>query len=80
MQPVTPIRLRVAELRAAKGWTQEQLAQRAGVGRVTITRIESGENRRIDYDVLEKLADALEVDAGYLIVHDRDARKRRGKG
>jgi transcriptional regulator with XRE-family HTH domain len=77
MQPVTPIRLRVGELRTAKGWTQEQLAQRAGVSRVTISRIESDENRRIDYDVLEKLADALEVDAGFLIVHDRDTKRGR---
>ena len=66
---VTPIRLRVAELRGMKGWTQEQLADAAGVSRVTIVRIESGDNRRIDYDVLERLADALDVDASLLIVH-----------
>ena len=66
---VTPIRLRVAEFRAMKGWTQEQLADAAGVSRVTIVRIESGDNRRIDYDVLEKLADALDVDASMLIAH-----------
>jgi len=76
METVTPIRLRVGELRTARGWTQDQLAQRAGVSRVTISRIESDENRRIDYDVLEKLADALDVDAGYLIVHEREQRRK----
>ena len=79
MAEVSPIRLRVAELRAAKGWTQAELAERASIGRITVIRVESDTNKRIDYDVLEKLADALGVDAGYLIVHERDA-KRRGKG
>lgn len=73
---MTPLKLRVAELRKRKGWTQEQLAKAAGVGRVTIARIESSQNKRIDYEVLEKLADALEVDAGYLIVRDRKSAKK----
>jgi transcriptional regulator with XRE-family HTH domain len=73
---MSPIKLRVAELRTAKAWTQERLAEESGVSRVTINRIESERNRRIDYDVLEKLANALGVDAGYLIVHE----PKRGKG
>jgi transcriptional regulator with XRE-family HTH domain len=75
---MSPIRLRVAELRKAKGWTQDALAQHAGVGRVTVNRIENAGNRRIDYDVLEKLADALEVEPGFLIVREpsRQAAKK----
>lgn len=75
MDTMTPLRLRVAELRATKGWTQEELAERAGVGRITVVRIESNQNRRVDFDVLEKLADALGVDPGYLI--ERADKKRR---
>jgi transcriptional regulator with XRE-family HTH domain len=67
---MSPIRLRVKELRAAKGWTQQQLADKAGVVRVTISRIESETNRRIDYDTLERLADAFSVDPGLLIVRE----------
>jgi len=58
---------------------QAQHAEKAGIGRITVIRLESDKNKRIDYDVLEKLGDALDVDAGYLIVHERDA-KRRGRG
>jgi transcriptional regulator with XRE-family HTH domain len=74
MPTVTPIKLRVKELREAKGWTQERLANEADVSRITVIRIESDDNKRIDYEVLEKLANALGVDAGLLIRHDRGKR------
>jgi len=67
------ITLRVKELRLARGWSQDELAQRAGITRVTVTRIEGDRNRRLDYDVLEKLADAFEVDPGLLIRRERHA-------
>lgn len=76
---MTPLQLRIAELRAVKGWTQEQLAETAGVSRVTVVRIESGRSRRVDLDVLEKLADALGVDPGYLVAKStiKTLRKRK---
>lgn len=67
---MSPIRLRVAELRLAKGWTQKELAARARISRQTVIRIESEANRRLDYDVLEKLAGAFGVDPAFLIVHE----------
>ena len=73
-ESVSPIRLRVAELRKAKDWTQDELARRADVSRVTVNRIEREGNRRIDYDVLEKIADALGVNAAVLIDHQRTKR------
>lgn len=73
---MSPIRLRVAELRQAKGWTQKELADRAGVSRQTVIRVESEGNRRLDYDVLEKLAEAFSVDAAYLIVSESKRRRR----
>lgn len=75
MDSVTPIKLRVKELREAKRWTQQRLADEAGVSRITVIRIESDDNKRIDYEVLEKLSDALGVNAAALIDHDQ-----RGKG
>ena len=65
---MAPIRLRLQELRETKGWTQGQLAERAGVTRATVNRIERGHPKSIDFDVLEKLARALEVDPALLIV------------
>jgi transcriptional regulator with XRE-family HTH domain len=75
---MSPIRLRVAELRQAKGWTQKQLAERAGISRQTVIRVESESNRRLDYDVLEKLAGAFAVDPAFLIVHEARTRRRTG--
>ena len=65
---VSPITLRVRELREAKGWSQAELARRAGVQRVTVTLIENHRTKGVDFETLEKLARALEVDPGYLIV------------
>lgn len=73
---MSPIRLRVAELRKAKGWTQKELADRAGISRLTVIRVESDANRRLDYDVLEKLAEAFAVDPAFLIVSEVRSRGR----
>jgi transcriptional regulator with XRE-family HTH domain len=78
LEAMTPIHLgRVRELRDAKGWSQAQLAERASVRIATISDIENAKTRRIDLDTLEKLANALDVDASYLIVHERTKRGRR---
>ena len=42
-----------------RGWTQRVLAERSGIDRVTIARLESGGQARMD--TLTKLAQALEV-------------------
>jgi transcriptional regulator with XRE-family HTH domain len=77
---VTPISIRLEGLRTAKGWSQAELARQSGVPQPTISRIEAG-TRRVDLDVLEKLASALGVNASMLIEHsDSDARQKRGKG
>ena len=74
---MSPIRLRVKELRAAKKWTQQDLAEKAGVTRATVNRIESDRNRRINYDVLEAIADAFGVDPGFLFERITAKRKAR---
>ena len=65
---MTPIRLRILELRRARGWSQAELARRAGVRQATISRLESGAATKLDLGVLERLAGALETDPGYLLV------------
>ena len=52
------------ELRAAReraGLSQQQLAADVGVRQATISALERGESRRIEFDVLERLAIRLDV-------------------
>lgn len=51
----------IARLRHAKGWSQEKLAEEAGIGRVTIARLESGARQTGSPDTLRAIATALEV-------------------
>ena len=68
---MNPLSLRIKEIRKAKDWTQAELAEKAGVRRATVNRIENARVKAIDLEVLEKLAKALDVDPGYLIVKKR---------
>ncbi len=58
---------RLRELRSAAGLTQEALAQRAGVSRVTIARIEVGDHLP-RYQTMEALAAGLGAPISRLIV------------
>jgi transcriptional regulator with XRE-family HTH domain len=62
-----PIYLRLRELRRALGLTQSELASRAGVRRATVSRLEIARITSIDLTVLEKLADLLGVEPGFLL-------------
>jgi transcriptional regulator with XRE-family HTH domain len=61
------IYLRLRELRQALGLTQTEFAARAGVRRATVSRLENARVSAIDLAVLEKLADLLEVEPGFLL-------------
>ena len=65
---MTPLTLRIQELREVKGWSQAELARRSGVPQPTISRLEAGSTDSINFPNLEKLAAALGCDPGYLIV------------
>ena len=54
--------------RERKGLSQAQLAKAVGVRQATISGLETGKTRRIDLDVLEKLATALGVKPAALLV------------
>jgi transcriptional regulator with XRE-family HTH domain len=47
--------------RRARGLTQEELSQRSGVSRETISRIETGKHLEPEVITLVKLAEALDV-------------------
>lgn len=72
---MTPIRLTIADYRERAGFTQDELSAKSGVRRATISDYERGRVRRIDLDILEKIARALGVDAALLLVTE----PRRGK-
>lgn len=61
LNAMSPIVLRVREARLRRGWTQAELARRAGVRRATINSLESGRRQRVNLGVLEKVAKALGV-------------------
>ena len=57
---------RLREVREQAGITQEELAQKSGVSRVTISLIESGRTNCVKTGTLAKLADALEISVNSL--------------
>ena len=57
---------RLREVREEVGFTQEELAEKSGVSRVTISLIESGRTNCVKTDTLVKLADALDKSVGAL--------------
>ena len=50
---------KIRELRLAKGWTQEELAEKAGLHPTYIGSVERG-NRNVGFDNILKLARALQ--------------------
>lgn len=59
---------RLREARRSAMLSQEELAERAGVGVATVIRIENDQvKREPHYGTLRKLAEALEVDARELL-------------
>jgi DNA-binding Xre family transcriptional regulator len=60
-------RIRLKELREARGWTQLELAERAGIRQATISEMETGRVRRVGLDTLDRLARALKVQPGELL-------------
>ncbi len=57
---------RLKQLRADRGWSQEELSRRSGVSRTHIARIETAKMEPT-LGVIEKLAKALKVKPGELL-------------
>ena len=60
---------------ALKKWraemTQAELAEKAGVSRATINRIEQGHAESVTFETVNKLARALQVDADVLVTFEK---------
>lgn len=69
---MSPIHLRLQELREVNGWSQAELARRSGVHQSVISRLERGEIQSVSFANLERLAGALGCDPGYLVVRRGD--------
>lgn len=67
---------RIRELRKAKGWTQEQLAEAAGLHYSYIGGVERGD-RNISLETLEKIITGLNVPAVEIFKFEEDTEYRR---
>jgi len=67
---------RIRELRKAKGWTQEQLAEAAGLHYSYIGGVERGD-RNISLETLEKIITGLTVPAVEIFKFEEDTEHRR---
>jgi transcriptional regulator with XRE-family HTH domain len=65
---MSPLAIRLKEIRQAKGLSQGALAALAETRQGTISLLEQGKTRRIDLDLLERIAKALGVSPAALIV------------
>ena len=63
--------LRVAQSRASRGWTQEQLSEAIGIEPVSLSRLETG-HRALSLSTLNKIAEVLQVGLGDLIDPERE--------
>ena len=61
------ITIRVRELREQRGWSQSEVARRAGVRQATLSAIENGDTTGIDFETLKLLALAFETHTAVLI-------------
>jgi nucleoid DNA-binding protein/DNA-binding XRE family transcriptional regulator len=66
---------RIRELREQANFTQEQLADKANVGRITVSRIENGK-LYAHTDTLRRIAKALETDLVNLLISDRKGNEK----
>jgi transcriptional regulator with XRE-family HTH domain len=78
MGATVPVRLRLRELRMAKGLTQVELAERSGLQQSLISYLEAGKAQGVKFDTLERLARALGVDAALLIEYTPERGRGRG--
>lgn len=61
------IGMRIKKLREQKGWTQDRLAKKAGLHRVGLAKIESGDRPNPGILTVKKLARALGVEIAELL-------------
>ena len=68
---MTPVQIRLREVRQTAGMTQAELAAKAKIDQGDVSRIESGKTNGISLDVLDRLCRALKCEPGDLLVRKR---------
>jgi transcriptional regulator with XRE-family HTH domain len=68
---VTPLEINLRKYRERKGLSQAELGNRAKVRQATISSLENGKGRRVDLDVLDRIAKVLGVKATSLLAESR---------
>lgn len=63
---------RLVQALKSAGWDQVRLAEEMGVGKSSITRIVTGENKRFEIPFIEKIAALLGVNPGWLLGWEND--------
>lgn len=58
---------RLQRFRENKGWTQRELAQKAGVSQPTIAYLESGRRSSVSLESARRIADALGISIDRLV-------------
>jgi XRE family transcriptional regulator, master regulator for biofilm formation len=61
---------RIRRYRLARGWSQRELARRAGVRHAMISDLETNKRTSTQLEIFEKLAVALETSVGSLVEGD----------
>jgi transcriptional regulator with XRE-family HTH domain len=69
--------IRLRELRDKAGLSQDALAGLARVTQSTVSGLELGKGRRVDLDILERLARALDISPVDLFAEGRSTNRRR---
>lgn len=62
----TRVGRKIRLLRAKRGWTQQQLADMTGIGRVHVSELENGK-REAGLRMLERLAETFEISLSELL-------------
>jgi len=65
---------RLRERRTQAGWSQQEVAQRAGIIQRDLSRLERGEKGALWAETLRRLAEALNVSLDYLTGRTDDPR------
>jgi transcriptional regulator with XRE-family HTH domain len=74
-----PLAERIKRAREERGWSQGELARRAGVRRATISDLETGKLEDTRVSTLRNIAKALRVSVDYLIDMEYDRRTPPGQ-
>ena len=56
----------VKQLRQERGWSQQEVADRVGLNKMTISQYENGK-RKPSFEMIEALAEVFHVDLNYLL-------------